>query len=259
MGGMRMYRIAVCDDEAAVTKQVMGMIEEWDGAVAVDCFSSGEELLSGYRPYDAVFLDIDMAGIDGIETAKRLRLLDKETKIVYLTAYRDYVAGAFAVHAFQYLLKPVSRKKLWDILEELFRYAQSCAKKTILDFQTADGLACIAAEDICYFEYVNRRIRIVAGDGEYFTAGKISGVYERMKNLGFSSPHKSFVVNMLHVKNVQNQQIFMDNGEQLPLSQSGRSCLSRNLRRIFLKGWRELGSKRHSHDYKYSGFIFCFA
>ena len=49
--------------------------------------------------------------------------------------------------------------------------------------------------------------------------GKIGGIYERLSPMGFSMPHKSFVVNLLHVKNVRNLDIFMDNGDQLPLSQ----------------------------------------
>lgn len=52
-----------------------------------------------------------MPGMNGIETGKAIRRIDKGTKIVYLTAYRDYVAGAFGVHAFQYLLKPISEKR----------------------------------------------------------------------------------------------------------------------------------------------------
>lgn len=213
-----MYAIAVCDDEKSLSAEVKRLINEWNPEIEVDCCTSGEELLRNYRPYQAIFLDIDMNGMDGIETGKRIRRMDRETKIIYLTAYRDYVAGAFEVHAFQYLLKPVSKKGLWKVLEEVFRYVNNPQRKTVLDFQTVDGLVCLAAEDIYFFEYVNRRIRIVAGE-EYFMVGRIGKVYERMKGLGFSMPHQSFAVNMLHVKNVRNQQIYMDNGMAVPLSQ----------------------------------------
>lgn len=214
-----MYTIAVCDDERILAERVKKMIIEWNPLVKVECYLSGEELLENYHPYSAIFLDIDMKGINGIETGRQLRQIDRETKIIYLTAYRDYVAGAFEVHAFQYLLKPVDKKRLWNVLEEIFRYLKKPQKKTVLDFRTVKGLVCLDVEEIYYFEYMNRRIRIAAEKEEYYMVEKISDVLERMKEFGFSMPHQSFVVNMLHVKNIRNQQIYLDNGEELPLSQ----------------------------------------
>ena len=224
-----MYKIAVCDDEEAVSEQVTNLIAEWNPAVDVVCFSSGEALLENYQSYEAVFLDIDMAGMNGIETGKAIRKLDKDTKIVYLTAYRDYVSGAFGVHAFQYLLKPVNKKAIWNVLEEIFRYTKAAEKKIILDFHTVDGSLCLPVERIYFFEYENRKIRIVTDEEQYYMADKIGNVAKRMAEFGFSMPHQSFVVNMFHVKNVKNQQIFLDNGMEIPLSQKKQKIWKQEL------------------------------
>ncbi len=224
-----MYKIAVCDDEEAVSAQVKELITEWNPSVDVVCFSSGEELLENYQSYEAVFLDIDMAGMNGIETGKATRKPDKETKIVYLTAYRDYVSGAFGVHAFQYLLKPVNKKAIWNVLEEIFRYTKAAEKKIILDFHTVDGSLCLPVERIYFFEYENRKIRIVTDEEQYYMSDKIGNVAKRMAEFGFSMPHQSFVVNMFHVKNVKNQQIFLDNGMEIPLSQKKQKIWKQEL------------------------------
>ena len=224
-----MYKIAVCDDEEAVSAQVKELITEWNPSVDVVCFSSGEELLENYQSYEAVFLDIDMAGMNGIETGKAIRKMDKDTKIVYLTAYRDYVSGAFGVHAFQYLLKPVNKKAIWNVLEEIFRYTKAAEKKIILDFHTVDGSLCLPVERIYFFEYENRKIRIVTDEEQYYMADKIGNVAKRMDEFGFSMPHQSFVVNMFHVKNVKNQQIFLDNGMEIPLSQKKQKIWKQEL------------------------------
>ena len=224
-----MYKIAVCDDEEAVAAQVKELITEWNPSVDVVCFSSGEELLENYQSYEAVFLDIDMAGMNGIETGKAIRKMDKDTKIVYLTAYRDYVSGAFGVHAFQYLLKPVNKKAIWNVLEEIFRYTKAAEKKIILDFHTVDGSLCLPVERIYFFEYENRKIRIVTDEEQYYMADKIGNVAKRMAEFGFSMPHQSFVVNMFHVKNVKNQQIFLDNGMDIPLSQKKQKIWKQEL------------------------------
>ena len=224
-----MYKIAVCDDEEAVSEQVKNLITEWNPSVDVVCFSSGEALLENYQSYEAVFLDIDMAGMNGIETGKAIRRMDKDTKIVYLTAYRDYVSGAFGVHAFQYLLKPINKKAIWNVLEEIFRYMRSAEKKIILDFHTVDGALCLLVESIYFFEYENRKIRIVTDKEQYYMADKIGNVAKRMAEFGFSMPHQSFVVNMFHVKNVKNQQIFLDNGMEIPLSQKKQKIWKQEL------------------------------
>lgn len=224
-----MYKIAVCDDEEAVSAQVKELITEWNPSVDVVCFSSGEALLENYQSYEAVFLDIDMAGMNGIETGKAIRKLDKDTKIVYLTAYRDYVSGAFGVHAFQYLLKPVNKKAIWNVLEEIFRYTKAAEKKIILDFHTVDGSLCLPVERIYFFEYENRKIRIVTDEEQYYMSDKIGNVAKRMAEFGFSMPHQSFVVNMFHVKNVKNQQIFLDNGMDIPLSQKKQKIWKQEL------------------------------
>ena len=224
-----MYKIAVCDDEEAVSAQVKELITEWNPSVDVVCFSSGEALLENYQSYEAVFLDIDMAGMNGIETGKAIRKMDKDTKIVYLTAYRDYVSGAFGVHAFQYLLKPVNKKTIWNVLEEIFRYMKSAEKKIILDFHTVDGSLCLPVERIYFFEYENRKIRIVTDEEQYYMSDKIGNVAKRMAEFGFSMPHQSFVVNMFHVKNVKNQQIFLDNGMEIPLSQKKQKIWKQEL------------------------------
>ena len=224
-----MYKIAVCDDEEAVSAQVKELITEWNPSVDVVCFSSGEELLENYQSYESVFLDIDMAGMNGIETGKAIRKMDKDTKIVYLTAYRDYVSGAFGVHAFQYLLKPVNKKAIWNVLEEIFRYTKAAEKKIILDFHTVDGSLCLPVERIYFFEYENRKIRIVTDEEQYYMSDKIGNVAKRMAEFGFSMPHQSFVVNMFHVKNVKNQQIFLDNGMEIPLSQKKQKIWKQEL------------------------------
>lgn len=214
-----MYRVAVCDDDQDVREEVSRLIREWKPEIQVECFESGESFAKTYASYHAVFLDIDMKGMNGIETGKWIRKRDRETKIVYLTAYQDYVAGAFGVHAFQYLLKPVKKEDIRKVLEDIFSYMHVPEKRPVLDFQTVNGLLCVPAEEIYYFEYISRRVEIVTADGVYAMAEKIGRVAKRMKSYGFSMPHQSFVVNMLHVRNILTGRILLDNGMEIPLAQ----------------------------------------
>ena len=100
-----MKKIAICDDEPAVRKQMEAYFKELESVFCISYFESGEALLESDVLYDVIFLDIDMKGISGIDTARKIRVRDKKAKIIYVTAYEDFREYAFGVHAFGYLRK----------------------------------------------------------------------------------------------------------------------------------------------------------
>ena len=164
----------------------------------------------------------------GSKTGKQIRKLDKDVKIIYVTSYRDYVSGAFGVHAFQYLLKPLKEAAVCQVMEDLFSYLEK-PKAEVLDFQTSEGIVCLPTDEIFYFEYANRKICFVAGQREYHMSGKIGSVIERLEPYGFSMPHQSFVVNLYHVKNVSGGIIFLDNGAEIPIVQKKQKIWKQEL------------------------------
>ena len=85
-----MKKIAICDDEPAVRKQMEAYFKELESVFCISYFESGEALLESDVLYDVIFLDIDMKGISGIDTARKIRVRDKKAKIIYVTAYEDF-------------------------------------------------------------------------------------------------------------------------------------------------------------------------
>ena len=100
----------------------------------------------------------------GSRPENRSENLDKDVKIIYVTSYRDYVSGAFGVHAFQYLLKPLKEAAVCQVMEDLFLYLEK-PKAEVLDFQTSEGIVCLPTDEIFYFEYANRKIRLPPDSG----------------------------------------------------------------------------------------------
>lgn len=119
--------IAVCDDDKIILKMIQHMIKNAKPSntedFAVTTFYTGEDLLSAIkgskyipaRHFDIIFLDIQMAGINGIETAKAIRADDEETVLIFITAIKQYVFEAFDVSAFHYLLKPINQQKFTSV------------------------------------------------------------------------------------------------------------------------------------------------
>lgn len=215
-----MISIAICDDDDKVINQMKKYVEEYQGdKCTINTYSCGEELLSGKKKFHAIFLDIDMTGIDGIETAKRIRNYDKDVKIIYITNFTDYENLAFQVHAFGYLNKPVKKQQIYTQLNEVVEYLKDKEQEKLLKFVTLEGVILLAAKDIYYFEYVNRRVKIKTLDNSYNLKESITAMAKYMEKYGFLMPHKSFTVNLFYVKSIKGYDIFMMDGSIIPLSQ----------------------------------------
>lgn len=214
-----MQRIAICDDEREGRQRLAEYIRTYPRPCTLEEFDSGEHLLASQSPFDVIFLDIDMRGINGIETARKLRQKDKKVKIIYVTAYRDYLNYAFSVHAFGYLVKPISREEITRQLEEAFSYTVEEEPPKLLRFETSEGLVEADTRDILYFEYISRKIRMKTKARSYWIRGSISELGARLGGYDFCMPHKSFVVNLFHVKAIKGYDITMLDGSLIPLSQ----------------------------------------
>ena len=123
-----MLRIAYCEDESAQAQQVKSFWKEWSKAREINCqveiFQNAESFLFAQEPlrrlpYDMLLLDIRMKEMDGFELAKNIRTFDSELKIVFLTSDPGYVFEGYEVAAWRYLLKPVTKKKLFELGDAL--------------------------------------------------------------------------------------------------------------------------------------------
>ncbi len=123
-----MKKIAICDDNALQRELLTEILQSFYrrsceklDIMEYDC---GEALIMDVEEeeweVDLLFLDIQMPGINGIETARRLRELECSTKIVFLTATADYALEGYDVQASGYLVKPVDQRKLCDLLQHIF-------------------------------------------------------------------------------------------------------------------------------------------
>ena len=120
--------------------------------------------------------------------------------------------------------KPVEKEKILEILQEAFDYEQEEQRGPRIRLHTDAGYQEFYMQDICYFEYRDRKIRIVTQNGEAWMRGSISKMAESFQNMGFAVPHKSFVVNLRHIKDIKGCDLLMTTGEnRSPFSkESGR-------------------------------------
>ena len=121
-----MLRIAVCDDIPRYTEDLANIIGSWSDVrgihVQLKKFVSGEDLLFDLEcagDFAAVFMDIKLSGIDGAETAVRIRRQSSVVSIVFVSGYERCLKQMCRIYPFLYMEKPVSRKRAYEILDQI--------------------------------------------------------------------------------------------------------------------------------------------
>lgn len=232
-----MIRIAVCDDDEKALQETLELLKGYRKVpLNVDVYTSGEALLAAGKKYDIVLLDIDMDGINGIETARRIRETDREVKLIYSTNYSDYTIFAFGVHAFAYLLKPLKAEELYAQLDEACAYGLF-GPEPELEFQAKEGIVHIASSEILCFEYLNRQVLMRSAGQIWHLKRRITELAGEMEHYGFAMPHKSFVVNLYAVQRIHGYEITLTDGSVVPLSQK-KSAQFRRALNEYLAGER---------------------
>lgn len=208
------YKIAVCDDEQIFIDDVVAKLKEQSEQCEISEYTSGEELLDSSLDFNIIFLDIEMTGINGINTAFSLRERKYDGMIIFLTSHTEFMPDAFKVKAFRFLDKPLDNEK--------FNEAFSEAKKEILNTEhillsdRSGKKVYLKLTDIVYLE--------AYGDGTYIY-GKTGSVYDTDKPLKywkeqigyehFYQIHKSYIVSYLYVSTIlKSDQVVMKGIEQ---------------------------------------------
>ena len=209
-----MLHIAVCDDEQIIMEQLKKLLETYRPDCMVTMYRSGEGLLDAFDQYDLIFLDIEMPQTNGMELAAKLRELQYDGEVIFLTSYTDYMQDAFKVRAFRYLQKPIRE----DQLEEALCAAEEEFQQQYL-LLTGEKVFRIKIRDILYLEAVHNETYIVTKTGELVVRSPMREIYEMLDPAEFIQTHKSYVVALRAIRYVGNQEVVLQELQpRIPLS-----------------------------------------
>ena len=216
-----MIRIAICDDEKHMSDHIRAMASEFfrkkNREIQLRTFLSGEELLNYDGQIDILFLDIQMNGMDGLETARKLRAGKFRGVLIFITVLKEMVFQSFEVQAYDYLVKPVDEKQFEKTMERLFASMQNVGEDSLL-VQQGYERRIVPKDEIVFCEVIDRKIYLNLASGE------VVDYYERIENLEtkldsyFFRCHRSYLINLKHLKGYKNGTAYMDNNKEVPVS-----------------------------------------
>ena len=214
-----MIEIAVCDDEAVIREQLEQFLKRYVPDCRIEVYTAGEELLAADRSFDLVFLDIQMQGLNGMETARALRAGNEDMILIFVTGLKEYVFEAFDVSAYHYLLKPLEEEKLGEVLERALgevKKRKTQEKKQLL-IRTRNRSVNLDQNAILYLESRGKKVEIHIPGETVEVYASISKLEEQLEG-SFYRCHRGYLVNMAYIAEYRTDRIRLNNGEEVYLA-----------------------------------------
>ncbi len=190
-------------------------------------FSCGEQLLNYEAPIDILFLDIQMRGIDGMETARELRRRRFQGFLIFITVLKEMVFSSFEVQAYDYLVKPLKKGQFEKTMERLFASMKNARQANLL-VQRGCESRIIPLDEIVYCEIIDRKVYL------HLASLEVTDFYDRIDHLEkklddrFFRCHRSYLVNLKHIQRYSREQISLKGGAAVPVSRSyAKECMRR--------------------------------
>lgn len=216
-------KIAICDDEKVELKLISKYCNEWsksrNSLCDIDTFKSSEEFLFNYedvKDYDVLFLDIQMKEINGMDLAKKLRSFGDKIIIVFITGDKEYVFQGYEVQALDYILKPISKEKLFNILDKATEFTK---KEDDVILLNCDGVMSKFRQlDICSIESIGHEVIVHMIDKEIVCKSGISILEKKVKEEYFYRCHRSYLVNVSKISTISKKEVMLEGGLKVPIA-----------------------------------------
>ena len=167
-------------------------------------FTSGEEFIEKYRRaiYSIVFLDIELTGMNGLETARRLRDRDKAVTLIFVTRMAQYAQKGYEVDALDFMIKPLSYADFSLKMHKAVNVARTKEARSVL-VTVNGGFTCLSTDKIIFVEVMGHQLKYQLVDGVLEMRGTLSEVEKKLKNNGFLRCNSCYIVNSRFIDSLQ--------------------------------------------------------
>lgn len=219
-----MIKVAICDDNLKFMKSFQSRLEvilkQLDVEYVIKRYSNGHDFLKELESFDAVFLDIDMPAMGGMEIAEYINQ-NHPIPILFLTAYNELVYSSFQFQPFRFIRKDHIDSELEEAVCALNRYIHIRFQKHSVCLHTPDGDLAMSIKDIKYAEIYGHWIKIHTRVGSFFYCyGSLKEFEKQWEKYGFVRTHKSYLINGHYIYSIQKDTVIMDGGEKVILSRN---------------------------------------
>jgi len=215
-----MIKVMLIDDEPEIRRLLHKMVEKQPDYQVVSesgDFSGAVKDFARYKP-DVVFMDIDLNGESGLECARVFTELNPKLKVIFATAHSEYMANAFEIYAFDYLVKPFNMERVVKTLDrirssmtESIPAENSLPDKLVkpehyknkLFIKGKEQVCLLNMEEIILVERLEGYTSIVTPGERYRTSISLSDIEEKLNTGEFMRCHKSYIINISQIVRIE--------------------------------------------------------
>lgn len=229
-----MYHIAIVEDELEFSMQLQEYLKQYqeknDVEFKISVFSDGAEILEDYRPeYDAIFMDIEMPGINGMDAAEKIREMDEDVVIMFITNMAQYALFGYSVGALDFVMKPVNYYTFaMKVRRVLKRVQKKELEQKAIVLNLADGIKKLDTKQIYFVEIQNRLLHYHTTEGEYVLKGTMQNAEKMLESDTFVKCNHWYLVNLKHVKEVKKNIVVVGEHE-LEISRRNKTTFMKAL------------------------------
>lgn len=244
---MPQMNIALTDDLPQERDKIQRIVRDYAAAnrirIDVSLFGSAEDLLRDYRPlrYTAVFLDIYMDGMSGVDAARRIKEADRDALIVFLTSSKEHMPDAWRLHVFEYVEKPITEEKVFPVLDDILcRVTPTSVPRFSFSGQgtelsvSYDDLVMVGTDAHNYLEVTDRSGETLQTRMTFAEASDIL-----LKDKRFLRVRRGVIVNMAFIQNFDNTFCFLSAASPVPISPRNRKNLEQSWNNYLMDRIRE--------------------
>ena len=217
--------IAVCEDSKQEEEKLLCLLNKSKIQSIAAVYKSGEALLTEYEvgKYDLLLMDIYMGGMTGVQAVAKIREIDEEIPIAFITNSTEHTLESYRLSALKYIEKPFCEK---DIEEILSLALMKKANIPSLLVQRNKETEKIPFSKILYLEQQNHQLAIIFKNGDTLHIyDKLTDILPQLEGQSFFIPHKSYAVHLPYVCNINKELrcFSMINGKNIPIRRESMS------------------------------------
>ena len=224
-----MIKIILLEDEPKYAERVISLLSRYreehtnsDASFTIQHYDDPVRFLTEYHcDADLLLLDIQMPGMTGMDAAKKIRKIDPDVMMIFITSLTQYAIEGYSVNAFDYILKPLRSASFLAKMDRAFRVLNRSRSNATLTISTKDEKRRVPLDDILYIEVNNHDIYVHTMDETFKEWGTMKLIESQLNGASFVRCSVHYLVNLKYVQGLAGDQVILPNAE-LPISRSKR-------------------------------------